>query len=131
MVTEGRRILKECVNEREYEHDTKNLYDSYGYGVYREGRLVGKGFLGAAKAKESKDWYGEEIRGRSEIESFLQSEYKSDGGLELVIAAAMPYAVVLEKGSAGLHRKYKVISMSFDKLVDICPSFGRVSAIFC
>lgn len=128
MEAEGRRILKECVEERDYQHQTKNLYDSYGYGIYREGRLVKSGFLGAARAKISKKWYGETIQGRSEIQAFLQGEYKPGEGLELVIAAAMPYAEVLETGS-GLHRKYKVVSMSYDKLADICPSFGKVKAI--
>ena len=30
--------------------------------------------------------------------------------MDLVVAAAMPYGVVLEKGGGGLRRKYKVIS---------------------
>ena len=50
--------------------------------------------------------------------------------VDLAIAASMPYAHVLEKGSAGLHRKYKVISMSFQKLKVIARDYkGIVEAI--
>lgn len=105
MEREGRRIIKECVNERTYEHDTKNLYDSYGFGVYYQGKLVKDGYLGAPQATGGKDWYGKNIEGRTEIFEFLTSEHKSPGGMELVVAAAMPYAEVLEKGSAGLKKK--------------------------
>ena len=40
---EGERILDECEAEKEYNHDTMNLYDSYGYGIYVRGRLVKSG----------------------------------------------------------------------------------------
>lgn len=126
MKKEGKRIIRECVDERTYTHRSKNLYDSYGYGVYRDKNLVATGFLGSQKAKASKKWYGKEIEGRTEIMNFLRSEYTPNGGLELVVAAAMPYAKVLEEGLGRVKKKYKVIAMSYDKLVDICPSFGKV-----
>lgn len=130
LVAAGQRILRECVAERDYTHRSNNLYDSYGFGVYVNGKLVNRGYLSnSPTAKAAKKWYGEVIRGRSEIDKYLVSEYAPGNGLELVVVAAMPYAVVLERGSAGLHRKYKVISMAYDKLLAICPSFGRVKTI--
>lgn len=126
MAKEGERIIKDCENERDYTHRTQNLYDSYGYGVYYNGALKKIGFLSSSpSAVKSKKWYGEGLKGREEIKAFLNKEYSASKGLELVIAAAMPYAVVLEQG-VGVSHKYKVISMSYDKLKEICPSFGTV-----
>lgn len=130
MVAEGQRIIRECVDERDYSHQTKNLYDSYGYGVYINGKLRNKGFLAQrASAKKPRKWYGEEVWGRDEITTFLEKEHTPSKFMELVVVAAMPYAIVLEKGGGGLHRKYKVVSMSYDKLKDVCPSFGNVKLI--
>ena len=73
-----------------------------------------------------------EISGREQIENFLMSEYKAPKGIELVIVAAMPYAEVLENASSGQHQKYKVISMSYNKLKDLSSQVkgSSVSNIF-
>ena len=127
---DAKRILRECVDERTYEHDTKNLYDSYGYGIYVDGSLTRSGFLSASpQASKEKKWYGTEVHGRNEIKTFLSS-YDAKGAICLVVAASMPYAVVLEQGGGGLKKKYKVISMSFQKLQDIAKKYnGAVSIL--
>ena len=125
LADEGDRILRECVEERDYTHRTYNLYDSYGYGVYVSGKLQRYGFLGTQKAAKPRKWYGEDVRGREEILEYLKSEHKpSSDAIELVIVAAMPYAKVLESGGGGIKHKYKVIAMSYDKLKDIAPKYG-------
>ena len=131
LANEGDRILRQCVEERDYTHRTYNLYDSYGYGVYVNGRLMRRGFLQSSpQATEPRKWYGENVRGRDEILEFLTSGYKPSKNIELVIAAAMPYAKVLESGGGGIKRKYKVISMSNDLLRDIAAKYnGTVKAI--
>lgn len=116
----GNRIINECINEITYQHDTYNLHDSYGFGVYHKGSLVKHGTL-ERNASKSKMWYGEEIKGSEEIIKFLNS-YKASNGFELVVAAAMPYAEVLENASSRQKKKYKVISMAFDKLEEISRS---------
>lgn len=118
---EGKRIINECVNERTYDHRTYNLYDSYGFGVYYNGALRRMGYLNASKtADKARKWYGQKVWGREEIESFLKSEYSpAKKGFDLVIAAAMPYGRVLENASSGQHKKYKVISMAYDKLATL------------
>lgn len=128
---DAHRILKECESEIDYQHRTLNLYDSYGYGIYAEGKLLKIGFLEPSpSAKTAKSWYGEKIRGRQAITEYLKSEYKTQGVVDMAIAAAMPYAHVLEQGAAGLHRKYRVISMSFQKIKAIATDYkGIVSAI--
>lgn len=117
---EGKRILAECEQERTYTHRTHNLYDSYGFGVYLNGKLQRKGFLSSSEtATETKKWYGQEISGREQIENFLTGEYKSGKGIDLVVVAAMPYTEVLENASSGQYQKYKVISMSYNKLKEL------------
>lgn len=119
--TEAKRILKECVNERTYEHDTLNLKDSYGYGIYLNGSLVRKGFLTASPDAEKAN---EGEYGRDEITKFLQRVYAPKPGIDLVIAAAMFYADILERGGGTLKRKYRVISMSHGKLRDLSAKLG-------
>lgn len=130
LANEGDRILRQCVEQRDYIHRTYNLYDSYGYGVYVKGRLMRRGFLQRSpQAADPREWYGEDVRGREEILEFLTSGYKPSQNIELVIAAAMPYASVLESGK-GLRHKYKVISMSYDMLRDIAQKYnGTVKTI--
>lgn len=117
---EGQRILRECEQERTYTHQTQNLYDSYGFGIYVNGRLVRKGFLTPNPvATERKRWYKEMLEGRKEINNFLDG-YKADNkGIQMIVVAAMPYAEVLENPSSGQTRKYRVISMSYDKLKEM------------
>ena len=130
LAKDGEKILTECEKERTYQHQTKNLYDSYGYGVYLRGKLERFGFVSASPfASKGKSFDGETIKGREEIESFLKNEYTSRGGIELVIAAAMPYGKILEEGSGRLHHKYKVISMAHDKLKKIAGKYGGSTQI--
>ena len=69
---DAKRILRECVDERTYEHDTKNLYDSYGYGIYVEGSLTRSGFLSTSpQASKGKKWYGTEVIQQKFVEGFL------------------------------------------------------------
>lgn len=124
LAKEGERIIQECVNERTYTHRTYNLHDSYGYGVYRDGQLQKKGFLSAQKAKEPiGDGYP---YGRDMIEQFLQldSGKRRNRGIELVIAAATPYAYTLETGSVVKHR---VMSMAYNKLLTVACVHRRAT----
>ena len=45
----------------------------------------------------------------------------------MVVAAAMPYAEVLENASSGQTRKYRVISMSYEKLKSVGQRLGGAS----
>ena len=126
LAKEGAGIISECIQEVTYKHRTRNLYDSYGFGVYYEGRLKRMGYLSTSpNATETKRWYDKKLYGRTEIERFLKSTYKPKSkGMELVIAAAMPYGKVLENASSGQTQKYRVISMAYDKLQDLASQTG-------
>lgn len=117
---EAKRILNECVNERDYEHRTMNLYDSYGYGIYLKGIIMREGFL-SSSPKAVANNHGR--YGRDEIKHFLETVYSPDSGIDIVVAAAMPYAVELEYG-LGLRHQYRVITMSFQKLQTLAAKIG-------
>ena len=130
LAVEGDRILKECEQEADYTHRTYNLYDSYGYGIYVDGKLKRSGFLNnTATATEGKRWYQDTVKGRERLEEFLSDEYKATKGIDMVVVAAMPYAHALENQSSGQKRKYRVISMSFDKLKALSEKLPK-SAVY-
>lgn len=127
---EGNRILQECVEESDYTHRTGNLYDSYGYGIYIGGKLTKSGYLLNSKtATESRKWYGQDVSGREQITNFLNREYKPTKGIDMVVVAAMPYAAVLENASSGQKHKYRVISMSYDKLKQLQGEIKGASVV--
>ena len=110
LADEGGKLILQAVNSRDYTHRTMNLHDSYGSAVYLNGKLVEKSvMLLGSKATKAKSYKGSKLKGSEEIMKYFQS-YKPKSEIELVVAAAMPYGVVLEKGSDGLKHKYKVIS---------------------
>ena len=78
-------------------------------------------------ADEPRKWYKQQIWGREQIRKFLEAEYKPSSGIEMVVAAAMPYAEVLENASSGQTRKYRVISMSYEKLKSVGQRLGGAS----
>ena len=110
LADEGGKLILQAVNSRDYTHRTYNLHDSYGSAVYLNGKLVEKSvMLLGSKATKAKSYKGSKLKGSEEIMKYFRS-YKPKSAIELVVAAAMPYGVVLEKGGGGLRRKYKVIS---------------------
>lgn len=110
LADEGGKLITQAVNSRDYTHRTYNLHDSYGSAVYLNGALVEKSvMLLGSKATKAKSYKGSKLKGSEEIMKYFQS-YKPKSEIELVVAAAMPYGVVLEKGGGGIRRKYKVIS---------------------
>lgn len=107
---EGGKLILQAVNSRDYTHRTYNLHDSYGSAVYLNGALVEKSvMLLGSKATKAKSYKGSKLKGSEEIMKYFQS-YKPKSDIELLVVAAMPYGVVLEKGGGGIRRKYKVIS---------------------
>ena len=110
LADEGGKLILQAVNSRDYTHRTYNLHDSYGSAVYLNGKLVEKSvMLLGSKATKAKSYKGSKLKGSEEIMKYFQS-YKPKSDIELVVAAAMPYGVVLEEGGGGLKHKYKVIS---------------------
>lgn len=119
----GRRIVDECLISATYNHQTYNLHDSYGCAIYKFGILVYK-YTPPQTASEKHPWgYGPDLSGAEEIEKFFQGYNANPTAIELVVAAAMPYAEYLEKGWTMSGKKYKVVSMAYDKLKKLCGSY--------
>lgn len=124
---DAKAVLRDCIRERDYTHRTYNLYDSYGYGIYVQGKLSKIGYLSSSpKANKSKYWYGEELHGRVEIDDYLKNDYSPKGVIDLAVVATMPYAKVLEDGGGGISRKYRVISMSFQYLQELTYKYNGI-----
>jgi len=122
---DGKRILSECYNSKDFQDRTFNLASSYGYCIYVSGVPQRIGFLSPnTRSTESREWYGQDIEGRDEITKFFNSVYSPSSGIELTIAVAMPYGKVLENKGGGIKRKYKVISMAYDKLKALTGKYG-------
>jgi hypothetical protein len=96
MCAYGDELMNKAYNERKWQNRTFNLSDSFGWVVYNNGLEYKRGYIGDAKAKGSKKIYGEEMRGREVLDSFIINYEASKTEAELVIVAAMPYGLWLE-----------------------------------
>ena len=110
----GRRLLIKAFETSTFDKNkTQNLHDSYGSAVYYNGKLVpGTKFVFTSRATQGKfnSYSGELEYGRYEINEFFNNYKTHTKGFELVTAAAIFYAEILEKGTGRLRRKYRVIS---------------------
>lgn len=119
---EGERLINEAYATRKWKNRTHNLRYSYVSFVMIEGKLAPNStrFLdddtdGGPTSDDTRyENYGEDkdgtfaIRGRSEANNFIRSyvaRHSGSKGIQLVVAAAMYYASILE-----IHRGYHVIS---------------------
>lgn len=114
---EGQKIVDRQLQNKGYTHRSHNLHDSYGWGVYLNGELKASGFP-TVKATESKKWYGEMIKGREAVESYLKTKYKAHPGIDLVVVVAMPYGEIVE----GKY-KYEVIATARGDLKKLSAKF--------
>jgi len=114
---EGQKIVDSQLQNKGYTHRSHNLHDSYGWGVYLNGELKASGYP-AVQATEGKKWYGETIKGREAIETYLKTKYKAHPGIDLVVVAAMPYGEIVEE-----KYKYEVIATARNDLKRLSTKF--------
>lgn len=109
-----------------YENDTMNLYDSYGYAIFYDGKLL-RSSTTPGVATKPRLWYGNQYFG-SEIlrQAFAGGDYKpsENKGYVVVFGALMPYGSILEEGGGNLKRKYKVIIFMEDEARKFGESVG-------
>ena len=84
---EADKIIAEELNRVTYKNDTDNLHDSYGWGIYVNGRLSKSGYQ-TKYALAPRIWEREPLYGRDAITDFLERKYKPHDGIDLVIAIA-------------------------------------------
>lgn len=127
LADKGQKLIQKAFNESDYSKDkTQNLHDSYGSAVYYNGKLVPgseRYFISRAVEGRYNSTTNEIDYGRDEIESFFHNYKSKRKGFELVIAVAMFYGEILEKGSGNLRRKYKVISSVADDVEMLASKF--------
>jgi hypothetical protein len=106
---EGRRLIQLAYASREFENRTKNLKDSYCYGVFVGKNMLSSGFLTSEPdaTKTNRGWSG-----RVEAEAFLDKVGKrlKNDKISLVVGVALFYGSILEAGAPPLHRKYRVLA---------------------
>lgn len=115
--------LREAMDTRTFMHDTRNLYDSYIWIVYYNGRIDDYGFIEHNELADEPN-YG--LYGRDEADNFLRWYKPQSRGWEVVLAATMFYGLNLEKGYTYSGRSFRVISQIFDELTS---DFGSVKVI--
>ena len=116
LADEGGRIIKEAYESRGFKNRTGNLHDSYVSAVFYKGRLQKDTvrYVGAEMSSTYREYANstvggevEATRGREEADKFLakyQFAKGRQGGIVLVIAAAMFYSTIVER------RGYQVLS---------------------
>lgn len=131
LIKKGKDLVEEALRTKTYEHDTYNLHDSYGAGVYYKGRLIREYYNTPSKAKKPKKNLGELEYGKDNIRDYLHEEYKpTANGIVLVVVASMFYGEILERGGGKLKQKYKVISQISSSAELVANEFkGKVNTI--
>lgn len=114
LADDGKKLINKAFLTANFKKDkTQNLHDSYGCAVYYDRKYVfGTKRLLSNRATEPRynTYSGKNEYGYDEINRFLDSYRPVGDGMVLVIAVAMFYGEILEKGKGRLKRKYKVIS---------------------
>ena len=113
LAKEGKRLIDKAFETANFDKNkTQNLHDSYGSCVFYNGKEVPntRRYVGRKATVGKKNPQGELILGRAEIDKYFDSYKPTTRGFELVTAAAIFYAEILEKGMGTLKRKYRVIS---------------------
>lgn len=137
LASDGEKLIQKAYTMADYDKNkTQNLHDSYGSAVYYNRKLYpGTKRFFTKKATTSKyDPYEDEyITGRRAIENFFGTYRPATDDFQLVVAVAMFYGGIIEKGLQGgqIRRKYKVIMMIGDDIRELADKVGgaRVETI--
>lgn len=127
LAEDGLKLITKAFEGSDYSHNkTQNLHDSYGSCVFYNGKEVPdtRRYMGRAAKVGKVNRDGDIIYGRNEIDSFFDGYNAKKKGFELVLAAAIFYAPILEEGRGGIKRKYRVISFIADNVESVARKYG-------
>lgn len=113
LANEGKKLIDKAFSSADFNKNrTQNLHDSYGSCVFYNRKEVPntRRYVGRKALVGKKNREGELILGRAEIDNYFDTYKTHTDGFELVTAAAIFYAEILEKKLGNLTRKYRVIS---------------------
>lgn len=122
LANEGQKIVAKELAKVSYTYRSLNLRDSYGWGVYVDGKLARKGYTASSPGIKKK-WYGEEITGYEAVVEYLESKYKPHPGIDLVVVAAMPYGEILQNAEGNVKKKYEVIAVARNEIKALSRKF--------
>ena len=122
LANEGQKIVAKELAKVSYTYRSLNLRDSYGWGVYVDGKLARKGYTASSPGIKKK-WYGEEITGYEAVVEYLESKYKPHPGIDLVVVAAMPYGEILQNAEGNVKKKYEVIAVARNEVKALSRKF--------
>ncbi len=129
LVEYAKEELEKMVTTHTFKNRTKNLEDSYAWGVYYKGELKESGFRAKSASKPAK-FHGTNIWGNEEAVTFIQNGYTPpSNGWVVVWVAAAPYSVYLDPKSSYQSRSnhFFVISQRYDA---IRQTFGEKAVTF-
>ena len=138
LTEEGAAAIKQAYETRDWRNRTFNLHDSYGSAVYANGKLLKSTVRYVGQEMVRPDYKGNRrlsgaevtMKGREEVMDFFSQYTPKTKGVELVIAAAMFYANILEKGGGNLSHKFHVISQANGIMQGLAQKYnGRTSAV--
>lgn len=112
----GYDALMYAYKRRDFNHQTRNLHDSYGSAVYYNGQLIPSSirYIGGELSRKADP--KTKMTGRQTLDDFFKRSHygRAKGEMVLVCVAAMYYTKFLEEGSHGGGYKIQVISAARD-----------------
>lgn len=127
LAEEGHRLIQKAFLNADFnKNKTQNLHDSYGSCVFYNGKEVPntRRYVGRKATVGKKNPQGELILGRAEIDRYFDTYKSHKDGFELVTAAGIFYADILEKGKGRLKHKYRVISGLDNSINELAAKLG-------
>ncbi len=100
--------VKAAIEKHEFNNDTLNLEDSYGYAIYNNGRIIGDPFLFNKQSTKTRKYKGREYSGHEETIRLLREYQPETTVWTLVVMAGMRYASFVED-----YYKLDVLQASF------------------
>lgn len=127
LADEGEKLIKKAYSSANFsKNKTQNLHDSYGSCVFYNRKEVPntRRYVGRKAVVGKKNPQGELILGRAEIDRYFDTYKSSTDGFELVTAAGIFYAEILEKKKGRIKKKYRVISGLSDSIKNLASELG-------
>lgn len=127
LAEEGHKLIQKAFQNADFnKNKTQNLHDSYGSCVFYNRKEVPntRRYVGRKATVGKKNPQGELVLGRAEIDRYFDTYKSHTDGFELVTAAGIFYAEILEKRKGRLTRKYRVISGLGSSINELANKLG-------
>lgn len=126
LIADGYKCIRTAYDTRQFTNRTFNLHDSYGSCLYYNGKEYpnSRRYVGREALVGKKNIDGGFTLGRADIDIFFDNYKAKPKGFELVVAVAIFYGEILEKGKGKLKRKYRVISGATNEIISLSSKYN-------